>query len=270
MANYHPAGGYGRSGPRFGCILILLFLGLLAGAGIFWWSRQSDDVTVDDSDPVAAAETAAARMESTQEIPATTTGIETAQSEDTPSGLPTGVAEASQETTAADSATPIPAPNVGVDLATGRRIIFPHAGTVGRIVTAQRIPGGWDITYLQDLVGHLEGTPWIGDGNTVLAGHFEDQIGNPGPFRYLYEAEVGDRIMVQDGEDAPMQIYQVTQVFATSPDDIEVLRNTDTPRLTLITCDDWNPGRQTYDERRVIVAEPITSITSAPSTDGVN
>ncbi len=266
MGNYHPASGYGRSGPRFGCILILLFVGLLAGAGIFWWSQQADDVTVEEDDPVAAAETAAARMDGTQENP----GSGTSQPGDTSGDIPTSVAADSQETTTTDSATPIPAPNLGVDLATGRRIIFPHAGTVGRIVTAQRIPGGWDITYLQDLVGHLEGTPWIGEGNTVLAGHFEDQIGNPGPFRYLYEAEVGDRIMVQDGEDAPMEIYQVTEVFTTEPDDIEVLRNTDTPRLTLITCDDWNQNRQTYDERRVVIAEPLTSVTTAPSTDGVN
>ena len=135
-------------------------------------------------------------------------------------------------------------------------------------MTAVRIPGGWDITYLQDLVGHLEGTSWLGDeGNTVLAGHFEDQLGNPGPFRYLYSAEIGDTITIEDNRTGDIVIYEVTEVFTTAPDNIEVLRHSTTPKLTLITCDSWDPSRETYAERVVVIAEPIGNRPSVPSDD---
>jgi LPXTG-site transpeptidase (sortase) family protein len=63
-----------------------------------------------------------------------------------------------------------------------------------------------------------------------------------------------------------MQIYEVTRVFSTDPEDIEILRTTEEPHLTLITCDDWNPSRETYDERRVVVAKPTGQQTT--SSDG--
>lgn len=139
-----------------------------------------------------------------------------------------------------------------------RRIFFPNAETAGLIVEAYKQPGGWDVSSLQDLVGHLEGTPWLGEGgNIVLAGHFEDELGRPGPFRYLYFAEVGDRIFIQDGADSALIIYEVTDVFRTEPDDLEILRKTDSPRLTLITCDDWSYDTETYQQRLVVYAQPL-------------
>ncbi|KAB2856639.1 MAG: class F sortase [Anaerolineae bacterium] len=141
----------------------------------------------------------------------------------------------------------------------------------GVIVEVPRVPGGWDVQNLQSLVGHLEGTAWFGDsGNTVLAGHFEDEVGRPGPFRYLYEAQVGDRIIIQS---ETMMVYEVQQVFSTAPDDLEVLRHTDAPRLTLITCDTWSYETKRYEERLVVVAVPLYQ--DAPTTtpnlsNGVN
>ncbi len=150
-------------------------------------------------------------------------------------------------------------------------ILFPGVASAGVIVEVPRVPGGWDVQNLQSLVGHLEGTAWFGDsGNTVLAGHFEDEIGRPGPFRYLYEAQVGDRIIIQS---ATMMVYEVQQVFSTAPDDLEVLRHTDAPHLTLITCDAWSYETKRYEERLVVVAVPLYQ--GAPTTtddlsNGVN
>lgn len=142
---------------------------------------------------------------------------------------------------------------------TEQRIIFPDAETAGKIVPVYLKNGNWDVSNLQQLVGHLERTAWLDrPGNIVLVGHFEDQYGNPGPFRYLYSAQIGDRILLQDGDISI--IYEVTEVFSTSPDDLEVLRNTETPRLTLITCDDWNYTTKVYDERLIVVAEPVETI----------
>lgn len=141
-----------------------------------------------------------------------------------------------------------------------RHIYFPNAETAGTIVEAYRKPGGWEVGHLQQLVGHLEGTPWLGeDGNMVLAGHFEDELGRPGPFRYLYFAEIGDRILLQEGN-GPMHVYVVSDVFRTDPTDIEVLRKSDNPKLTLITCDSWSYDTATYEQRLVVVAEPVGTL----------
>lgn len=238
MSFSHPIGNYSRTSRR-GCLPIFLLLGVVIGIGIIVWSRRPSA----DTD----------RADQALEVLDREMGI-VSNPTPTPVLVPT---------TTEPTITPAPTPDLSAELATERKIFFPNAGTVGRIVTVRRIPGGWDVTYLQDLVGHLEGTSWLGEsGNTVLAGHFEDQVGAPGPFRYLYHAEIGDRIMIQDGSDAQFLIYQVTEVFTTSPDDVEVLRNTLTPRLTLITCDSWNPNHNTYDERLVVIAEPIQMVAS--------
>lgn len=160
-------------------------------------------------------------------------------------------------------------PEIGATI--NRRIYFPNAETAGLVVEAYRMPGGWDVSHLQDLVGHLEGTPWLGqEGNIVLAGHFEDELGRPGPFRYLYFAEIGDRILLQDGTDTTLHVYEVREVFRTDPNDVEVLRKTDTSRLTLITCDAWSYDTKTYQERLVVVAEPIGTTDEAPPVTQVS
>ncbi|MBI5930184.1 MAG: class F sortase [Chloroflexi bacterium] len=155
-----------------------------------------------------------------------------------------------------------------------RTILFPGVASAGVIVDVPQVPGGWDVQNLQDLVGHLAGTAWFGNsGNTVLVGHFEDEIGRPGPFRYLYEAKVGDRILIQDNQSSVLSVYEVQQVFSTAPNDLEVLRHTDAPRLTLITCDAWSYASKRYEERLVVVAVPIgvyAPTTTASLDNGVN
>ncbi len=247
----HPIGNYRRPRAKYGCMIPLLVIGLIIGGFFYLWFsfRSNDSVTsVEDNDYGKALEdiqTSAAMM-----------GID-----DEPANVPFTTIEPSSDSS---SATNQPVTTEEVDfnersnLTIERRIYFPNADTFGQIVPVRQVPGGWDVSTLQDLIGHLEGTSWLGDaGNTVLAGHFEDEIGQPGPFRYLYVAKVGDRIMIQEGADNPLQVYEVREVFSTSPEDLEVLRHTNLPRLTLITCDAWNPDRETYEDRLVVVAEPI-------------
>jgi sortase (surface protein transpeptidase) len=63
-------------------------------------------------------------------------------------------------------------------------------------------------------------------------------------------------------------VYEVREVFATAPDDLEVLRNTDEPRLTLITCDAWSYETNTYQERLIVVAVPIGTMDEGE--EGIN
>lgn len=234
MGNYyHPMGGKHRSISRTGCLFSFLLSAVLGGLLLFLFNPFNTDSGALDN-AIADLETAEALLN---------------RNTFDPNDPANDIIEP----------TLFPTPDLRTERGIERRIYFPHANTVGQIVTAIRVPGGWDITYLQNLVGHLEGTSWLGDsGNTVLAGHFEDQLGNPGPFRYLYNAEIGDEIIIEDRSTGEVIIYGVTEVFTTAPNDLEVLRHTENPRITLITCDNWNPDRETYTERVVVVAEPIS------------
>ncbi|NPV66372.1 MAG: class F sortase [Anaerolineae bacterium] len=150
----------------------------------------------------------------------------------------------------------LPTPTID-PVAIPRAITFPGALVTSRIINAARTAQSWETRYLGDSVGHLQGTSWIGEpgGNIVLAGHVTNERGEPGPFAYLFEAQIGDEVILLDGErEYP---YRVTAIVRVPPDAIEYVAQDGIPRLTLITCDDWDLARQEYDTRLVVVAEPV-------------
>jgi LPXTG-site transpeptidase (sortase) family protein len=77
--------------------------------------------------------------------------------------------------------------------------------------------------------GHLTDTATPGeDGNAVITAH-RDTF-----FRNIYELRKGDSILIRRrGE---VYKFEVTGKKVVTPDDISVLRRTNDPRLTLITC----------------------------------
>jgi len=54
-----------------------------------------------------------------------------------------------------------------------------------------------------------------------------------------------------------MKNYRVTGVERAAPEEIGYIAQDSTPRLTLITCDDWDYQTQTYASRLVLIAEPV-------------
>lgn len=138
-----------------------------------------------------------------------------------------------------------------------RLIAFPGASLTAPIVEAGRVQGTWETRHLGDYVGHLVGTSWLNGsgGNIVLAGHVESASGTPGPFAYLFKAQVGDVIIIREG--ATEMRYSVTQIERVPPDAVEYLAQDGNPRVTLITCTDWDFEAQTYDGRLVVIAEPL-------------
>lgn len=156
------------------------------------------------------------------------------------------------------SADVLPTPTIDPQ-AIPRFITFAGARTTARIINAARTTESWETRYLGDSVGHLEGTAWIDDpqGNVVLAGHVTDYLGRPGPFAYVFEALPGDEITISEGD---RQVnYRVTRVERADPEDVGYVAQDGTPRLTLITCDEWDYQTQTYASRLVLIAEPVTS-----------
>lgn len=149
---------------------------------------------------------------------------------------------------------PTPTPNLN---APPRAIVFPAAALTSPIIESIRIEDSWETRYLGHNVGHLEGTAWLhGPGtNIVLAGHVEDENGAPGPFAYLFGAKLGDLVILQEG--AQQVVYRVTAIEQAEPTEMHYVAQNGNPRLTLITCTDWDYSARTYLGRLIVVAEPM-------------
>lgn len=160
------------------------------------------------------------------------------------------------ETLSRTDVLPTPTPDPGVP---SRLIVFPGASMSAPIIPAGRIQGTWETRHLGDSVGHLVGTSWLdgSGGNIVLAGHVENASGEPGPFAHLFQAAVGDLVIVREG-DREIR-YAVISINEAAPDDISYVAQDGIPRLTLITCTDWDFDAETYLGRLVVVAEPVTA-----------
>lgn len=77
--------------------------------------------------------------------------------------------------------------------------------------------------------GHMKETAMPGDpGNAVITAH-RDTF-----FRHIYELVKGDHIEVR--RNGHVYTYQVTGKRVVEPDDVSVLKQTNDPQLTLITC----------------------------------
>lgn len=88
---------------------------------------------------------------------------------------------------------------------------------------------GTDELTLNRGTGRIVGTARPGEsGNTGIAGHRD------GFFRGLKDVAPGDALdLILPGR---AEHYVVSEIQITTPDDVSVLRPTDTPMLTLVTC----------------------------------
>ncbi|MCS6871911.1 MAG: sortase [Anaerolineae bacterium] len=118
----------------------------------------------------------------------------------------------------------------------------------------------WNLSYLYDQAGHLEGTANMDEGgNFVLAGHVELGDGKPGPFARLSELQQGDLISIFRERSATTEVvqYVVTEVLTVAPNDFSVIRNRGYEELTLITCKDWDAQMRDYLKRVVVRARRL-------------
>lgn len=147
--------------------------------------------------------------------------------------------------------TPPPAPQNGAALS------IPTVNIYSPLTTFPLDGVSWAIDPWDPLVGHMQGTGWVDrPGNIALGGHSEYPDGTPGVFAGLYGLAIGDPIfLLVDGQE---RRYVVTSVRSVDFDDLSVVYPTDTPHLTLITCDipTYDPANGQYWERLVVVAQP--------------
>ncbi|MFN3742017.1 MAG: sortase, partial [Anaerolineales bacterium] len=111
----------------------------------------------------------------------------------------------------------------------------------------------WDLTWLWDQAGWLEGTAYpTHAGNSALTAHVYLPNGQPGPFLNLGELRWGDQVIVHLG--GQRYIYEVRQVRQVSPYSLSPLRHEDLPWLTLITCREYDARTNSYRYRVIVRA----------------
>ena len=130
---------------------------------------------------------------------------------------------------------------------------IPRLGVELPVVGVPKTTDGWDLTWLSAQAGYLEGTAfptWA--GNSVLTGHAVLADGSAGPFARLGELAWGDRVEINAWGQS--YIYEVRSVEVVRPDDTRVLGHEEQPWLTLLTCQDYNPQRGSYNARLAVRA----------------
>ncbi len=121
------------------------------------------------------------------------------------------------------------------------------------IVSVPREDSTWNVEWLWDQAGYLEGTAFpTWEGNTGIAGHVYMPDGNPGPFLKLHTLAWGDRITITAWGETYK--YEVRQVLQTEAQDLSVLGHEDYDWLTLVTCKDFDKSDGSYAQRTVVRA----------------
>ncbi len=117
-------------------------------------------------------------------------------------------------------------------------------------------------------VVHYPGTSLPGEnGNIVVTGHSSYFPWDPGRFKdvfaLLHDVEVGDRVVVYYNQ--KKFIYEIKEKFEVKPTQIEVLKQTETETLTLITCTPVGTNLR----RLIVIAKPVeeTSLQNDSNSD---
>ncbi len=137
--------------------------------------------------------------------------------------------------------------------ATSLTIQIPVLKVNASIVGVEAKQGNWDVSWLQDQVGWLNGTAYpTWKGNSVLTAHVVNADGKPGVFSKLKSLGVGEYIFVYSA--GYRYTYKVVSNAVVQPNDASVMKHEDKSFLTLITCDTYDEKTGTYLHRVVIGA----------------
>jgi LPXTG-site transpeptidase (sortase) family protein len=136
------------------------------------------------------------------------------------------------------------------------QLSIPQLGIDTEILGVPKTNGDWDVAWLGDKAGWLQGTAWPGSvsaGNSVITGHSYNYLGRPGVFANLQQLSYGSKIYVSAfGETFVYSVEDVQTVFADTPRVLS--QKTDYPKMTLITCKFYNEKTGEYDGRIIVNA----------------
>lgn len=144
-------------------------------------------------------------------------------------------------------------------MATSVVLEIPRLGVKIPIVGVPLVDGDWDVSWLVQQAGWLQGTAFPSwQGNSVLTSHVTLADGTEGPFAQLGKLKWGDRIIVHAY--GTKFIYEVRQNRTISPSNMTVFEHEEEAWLTLITCKNYNETAESYLNRIAIRAVLIDSV----------
>ena len=128
------------------------------------------------------------------------------------------------------------------------------------IVGVEKKDGDWDVSWLQNQVGWLNGTAYpTWKGNSVITAHVVGADGKAGVFHGLKALGIGEYIFVNNA--GYRYTYKVVSNSLVQPDDAGVFKHEEKSYLTLITCDSYDEKTGTY-LRRVAVRAVLVDVRS--------
>ena len=133
------------------------------------------------------------------------------------------------------------------------RLVVPVMNVDIPLVGVPQSSGGWDLTWLGNQAGYLNGTAFpTTPGNTAITAHAFLADGTSGPFHDLDMLKFGD--LVEINAWGNRYIYEVREVKQVSPDEIEILGPEEFDWITLITCKEYDESLQDYRWRLAVRA----------------
>jgi LPXTG-site transpeptidase (sortase) family protein len=132
---------------------------------------------------------------------------------------------------------------------------IPSQKVKANIVGVPQSPNAWDVKWLGNDVGWLNGTAFPSwEGNSVITAHVMGADGLPGPFAKLQNLNYGERIIVHMLDQ--QYNFEISNKRLVRPDStafaFEHLQ--DASYLTLVTCSGYNEESNTYSFRRIVRA----------------
>jgi LPXTG-site transpeptidase (sortase) family protein len=137
---------------------------------------------------------------------------------------------------------------------------IPGLGVKTPIVGVPKNAGVWDVDWLWEQTGWLQGTAFpTWEGNSVLTSHVYLPNGEPGPFVDLGKLHYGDQVIVHAF--GARYIYEIRTNRVILPTDMSPFKHEEKAWLTLLTCKGYDESSDTY-KYRVEARAVLLKVTS--------
>ncbi|MBN1266135.1 MAG: sortase [Anaerolineales bacterium] len=136
----------------------------------------------------------------------------------------------------------------------GMKLEIPALNVNAQIVGVPLEKGEWNLDWLGNNVGYLEGTSFpTWSGNTALTAHNTDVNGEPGLFAELETLRWGQQVIINAY--GSRYVYEVRSVDRfVRPEEADAITHEDLSWLTLITCRGYDDTTDSYRWRVVVRA----------------
>jgi len=131
---------------------------------------------------------------------------------------------------------------------------IPRLGVKMDIVGVPQVDGEWDVSWLGNQAGWLEGSAFpTWEGNSVITGHVWNANNTAGLFRYIGSLKWGDQVIVHAW--GAKYIYEVRSVSLVNPSNASaMLKHEKLPWVTLVTCTGYDTRTGQYRYRTLVRA----------------